>query len=38
MIQEVARTAPEGYKADLGNPQIFLLVEIFKVSIGTEVL
>jgi tRNA acetyltransferase TAN1 len=31
IIQEVARCMPEGYTVDLDDPEVFVLVEVFKV-------
>lgn len=31
IIQEVARCMPESYMVDLDNPDVFILVEVFKV-------
>jgi tRNA acetyltransferase TAN1 len=32
IIQEVAKCMPENYAVDLDNPEVFVLVEVFKVS------
>lgn len=31
IIQEVAKCMPENYVVDLDNPEVFVLVEVFKV-------
>jgi hypothetical protein len=33
LIEEVARCLPEGHTVDLDNPEIFILIEVFKVTI-----
>jgi tRNA acetyltransferase TAN1 len=33
IIQEIARCVPEGHTVNLQNPEIFILVEVFKASI-----
>ena len=32
LIQHVAQCVPDGHTVDLDNPQIFILVEVFKAS------
>jgi hypothetical protein len=34
LIQTVARCIPECHSVDLNNPQLFILVEVFKVDIS----
>ena len=34
LIEEVARCLPEGHTVDLDNPEIFILIEVFKVRIN----
>ena len=31
IIQEVAQCIPESYSVDLDNPDVFVLIEVFKV-------
>ncbi|KDR76001.1 hypothetical protein GALMADRAFT_247216 [Galerina marginata CBS 339.88] len=38
MIQNVAQCVPEGHTVDLENPQIFILVEVFKSICGVSVV
>jgi tRNA acetyltransferase TAN1 len=37
IIQEVARCMPEGYTVDLDDPEVFVLVEVFKVRAASVV-
>lgn len=35
IIEHVAACVPEGHSVDLTNPQVFILVEVFKVGLTT---
>ncbi|KAI6155196.1 hypothetical protein BKA82DRAFT_4075623 [Pisolithus tinctorius] len=38
VIQEVAKCIPESYTVDLDNPEVFVLVEVFKSVCGVSIL
>jgi len=38
IIQEIARCMPENYAVDLDNPDVFVLVEVFKSVCGVSIL
>lgn len=38
IIQEVARCMPEGYTVDLDDPEVFVLVEVFKSTFGMSIV
>ncbi|KAF9478325.1 hypothetical protein BDN70DRAFT_880092 [Pholiota conissans] len=38
LIQTIAQAVPEGHKVDLDNPQLFILVEVFKSICGVSVV
>jgi len=38
IIQEIAKCFPEGHKVDLDDPEVFVLVEIFKNICGVSVV
>ncbi|KAI0956107.1 hypothetical protein AcV7_006601 [Taiwanofungus camphoratus] len=38
IIQEVAKCVPEGHKVDLENPEVFILVKVFKSVCGMSVV
>ena len=38
IIEEIAKCMPENYVVDLENPDVFVLVEVFKVCRATTIL
>jgi len=38
LIHEIARCVPEGHTVDLNNPEVFVLVEVFKNVCGVSVV
>ncbi|OBZ72354.1 Uncharacterized protein C25H2.10c [Grifola frondosa] len=38
IIDEIAKCVPEGHKVDLANPELFILVEVFKNTCGISVV
>lgn len=38
LIEEVARCLPEGHTVDLDNPEIFILIEVFKSVCGMSIV
>jgi tRNA acetyltransferase TAN1 len=38
LIQHIAQCVPEGHSVNLENPDFFILVEVFKVSVAFDIV